>query len=188
MDIRYLVILVLSGTSLSANAEQKSHIGTGTFVNVQGRTAINLAAGDQNIQTNTHVLGDNVSLISLQENFFNDLLADDYDAVNYSVIESKAFAGAQGLIGINQVSGQGNVQANLGTIELATVNGLGLSDSALTQVSSSPTPHVAGRATNTTDIALDSFSEAQGIVQVNQISGDGNTAINRFSLQLSSGN
>lgn len=187
MDIRYLIVLVLSGPSLPVYAEQNSLIGTGTFVNVQGRTAINLAAGDQNVQTNTHVLGGNISLMSLQENLFNNVLADEYDAVNNSVIESMAFAGAQGLIGINQVSGQGNTQANLGTIELATVNGQGLSDHSLTQVSSSPNP-VVGQSTNSTDIALDSFFEAQGIVQVNQISGDGNTAINRFSLQLSSGN
>ena len=125
---------------------------------------------------------------------FNDPILDKYESINSSVIESQAFVGAQGLIGINQVSGSGNTQANLGTIELATVNGLGLnalglSDSALTQVSSSPSPISVGQqASNSTDIALDSFSEVQGIVQLNQISGDGNTAINRFSLQLSSGN
>ncbi|ACA88385.1 hypothetical protein [Shewanella woodyi] len=194
MDIRYFVALSMMGLSHSAYTDQTSSIGSGSFQNVQGRTAVNIAAGDQNVQANAHSIGPSVTLLSIQESLFNDPILDEYESINSSVIESQAFVGAQGLIGINQVSGRGNTQANLGTIELATVNGLGLSalglsDSALTQVSSSPSPISVGQqASNSTDIALDSFSEVQGIVQLNQISGDGNTAINRFSLQLSSGN
>ncbi|MEI6860197.1 MAG: hypothetical protein V5788_10605 [Shewanella sp.] len=188
MDFRYLLVMLMAGTSLSVLAEQTTSIHTGAFKHVQGRIAVNLAAGDQNVQANTHVIGGSVTLLSLQQNLFSEVPSDDYETNNISVIDSQAFFSAHGLIGINQVSGHGNSQANLGTIELATINGQGLSDRALTQVSSSSSPLVVGQSSNFTDIALDSFSDVQGIVQINQISGDGNTAINRFSLQLSSGN
>ena len=66
--------------------------------------------------------------------------------------------------------------------------GQGLNDEALTQVTSQMAPSSYQLSYYQADIAPDSFLDAQGVMQVNQISGDNNVAINQFSLQLPSGN
>jgi hypothetical protein len=161
-----------------------------------GRAAINQASGDHNIQSNSHAFGQNTSIESIQQNdqhplasFANaaDLQAMQDDELHLSFIDSQAFANFQGLASINQVSGQNNIQTNLGSIALASIAGLGLSDDALTQVSSQSVPSFQ-TSQYRAEIAPDSFLDAQGVMQVNQISGDGNIAVNQFSLQLPSGN
>ena len=157
------------------------------FLNAQGRVAINQSAGVQNSQTNSHAIGGQVVILSNQKNPY---IADSTygDAINQTSIEELAFENSQGLISINQVSGQGNIQANLGAIALQSVVGFGLDDKSLESVTSPSALPIGHLENNQSFIAPDSFENVQGIVQINQISGDGNTAINQFSLQLPSGN
>lgn len=157
------------------------------FFNVQGRVAINQSAGEINLQTNSHAIGGQVVILSHQKNPY---IADSTygDAINQTSIEELAFENSQGLISINQVSGQGNMQANLGAIGLQAVVGLGLDDKSLENVTSLSALPMGHLDNHQSFIAPDSFENVQGIVQINQISGDGNTAINQFSLQLPSGN
>jgi hypothetical protein len=162
-----------------------------------GRAAVNQASGDHNIQSNSHVFGQSTSIKSIQQNDLHPLAAFsnavelqamvDDEEFHLSFIDSQAFANFQGLASINQVSGQNNIQTNLGSIALASIAGFGLSDDALTQVSSQSVPSFQTSQYHA-DIAPDSFLDAQGVLQVNQISGDGNIAVNQFSLQLPSGN
>lgn len=160
----------------------------------QGVATINQAAGNNNIQSNSHVLGTSTSISSMD--YINQLRqstpnANELNERKESLIESQAFANFQGLMSVNQVSGTQNIQANLGSIAvdsaLDSIVGLGLSDEALVQVSSELAPSY--QVSNyQTDIAPDSLLNAQGVIQINQISGDNNIAINQFSLQLPSGN
>jgi hypothetical protein len=163
-----------------------------------GRAAINQASGDHNIQSNSHAFGQNTSIESIQQNDLHPLTSlfsnaadlqamPDDNELHLSFIDSQAFANFQGLVSINQVSGQNNIQTNLGSIALASIAGLGLSDDALTQVSSQSVPSFQ-TSQYRAEIAPDGFLDVQGVMQVNQISGDGNIAVNQFSLQLPSGN
>jgi hypothetical protein len=190
------LMLSLLVVPMQLTADQTSIIATKVMQGA-GRAAINQAAGDHNLQSNSHVLGQSTSLHSLQKHNVqplvsfvtrSDLQAQlEDDELHLSVIDSQAFAHFQGLVSVNQVSGQGNIQTNLGSIALASIAGLGLSDDALTQVSSQIAPSFHPSQYHV-DIAPDSFLEAQGVVQINQISGDSNIAVNQFSLQLPSGN
>ncbi|GIU50538.1 hypothetical protein TUM4438_36870 [Shewanella sairae] len=169
------------------HVDNNSTVGNQTFSNNSGRIAINQAAGDSNLQSNSHAIADQVVILSNQKNPYLNLTGSS-TGHNLSYIEELAFENAQGLISVNQVSGQGNIQANLGAIALQSVIGLGLEDSALDSIVSPTALPLERNDTNHAVIALDSFENAQGIVQINQISGDGNSAINQFSLQLPSGN
>ncbi|CAM4377271.1 hypothetical protein [Shewanella denitrificans] len=190
----FMLSLLVAPMTLSA--DQTSVISSKVMQGA-GRAAVNQASGDHNIQSNSHVFGQSTSIESIQKNDLHPLAAFsnavefqamlDDDELHVSFIDSQAFANFQGLASINQVSGQNNIQTNLGSIALASIAGLGLSDDALTQVSSQSVPSFQTSQYHA-DIAPDSFLDAQGVMQVNQISGDGNIAVNQFSLQLPSGN
>ncbi|GIU06667.1 MULTISPECIES: hypothetical protein [unclassified Shewanella] len=173
--------------TLIQHVDNRTTVGTKSFSNNSGRIAINQAAGGSNLQTNSHAIGERVIILSDQKNPYLPL-AKGSNGQNLSYIEALAFENAQGLISVNQVSGQGNIQANLGAIALQSVIGLGLDDNALDNIASPTALPLEHQDTNLTVIAANSFENAQGIVQINQISGDGNSAINQFSLQLPSGN
>ncbi|MFT6257059.1 MAG: hypothetical protein ACJAT8_001598 [Cellvibrionaceae bacterium] len=158
-----------------------------------GRASINQAAGDFNIQSNSHALGQRTSIQTINYNQLPQPTSlSEFNKQLIAVIESQAFAQFQGLASINQVSGEQNIQANIGSIAmdstLETIIGQGLNDEALTQVSSQLAPSSYQLSHYQADIAPDSFLDAQGVMQINQISGDNNVAINQFSLQLPSGN
>ncbi|MFT6131925.1 MAG: hypothetical protein ACJAW2_000636 [Shewanella sp.] len=158
-----------------------------------GRASINQAAGDFNIQSNSHALGQRTSIQTINYNQLPQPTSlSEFNKQLTAVIESQAFAQFQGLASINQVSGEQNIQANIGSIAmdstLETIIGQGLNDEALTQVSSQLAPSSYQLSHYQADIAPDSFLDAQGVMQINQISGDNNVAINQFSLQLPSGN
>jgi hypothetical protein len=158
-----------------------------------GRASINQAAGDFNIQSNSHALGQRTSIQTINYNQLPQPPSlSEFNKQLTAVIDSQAFAQFQGLASINQVSGEQNIQANIGSIAmdstLETIIGQGLNDEALTQVSSQLAPSSYQLSHYQADIAPDSFLDAQGVMQINQISGDNNVAINQFSLQLPSGN
>jgi hypothetical protein len=158
-----------------------------------GRASINQAAGDFNIQSNSHALGQRTSIQTINYNQLPQSTSlSEFNKQLTAVIDSQAFAQFQGLASINQVSGEQNIQANIGSIAmdstLETIIGQGLNDEALTQVSSQLAPSSYQLSHYQADIAPDSFLDAQGVMQINQISGDNNVAINQFSLQLPSGN
>lgn len=169
-------------------ADQQSTITTGAFQGSQGNAAINQAAGDHNLQANSHAIGNTVSLLHHQES--HPVLTSDHDSTSSSQIESQAFADFVGQLSVNQVSGTGNIQANLGTVAFTSQDHFSLSDDALTQVAGSGSAQLPSvqNGQHKSEIALDSFSGAQGAVQANQISGDQNIAINQFSLQYPNGN
>lgn len=186
MNICFWLAPAIISTSVFA-ADQQSTIARGTFQGSQGNAAINQAAGDHNLQANGHAIGNTVSIQNQQETYM--ALTPDHGNTSSSRIESQAFAGFEGLLSVNQVSGTGNIQANLGTVAFTSLNHFSLSDNALTEVAgsgSAPTPTVQD-GQHKSDIAQDSFSGVQGAAQINQISGDQNIAINQFSLQFPNG-
>lgn len=184
-----LGVLLLAAHSY---ADDSSVIGSHVMQGA-GRASINQAAGDFNIQSNSHAIGYTASIQTINYSHLSQsALPPETNKQRMAVIDSQAFALFQGLASINQVSGEQNMQANIGSIAmdstLETIMGHGLDDEALTQVSSQLAPSSYQLSHYQAEIAPDSFLDAQGVMQVNQISGDNNIAINQFSLQLPSGN
>jgi hypothetical protein len=184
-----LGVLLLAAQS---HADDSSAIGSHVMQGA-GRASINQAAGDFNIQSNSHAIGHSASIQTINYNLLPQPTSlSEFNKQLTAVIDSQAFAQFQGLASINQVSGEQNIQANIGSIAmdstLETIIGQGLNDEALTQVSSPLAPSSYQLSHYQAEIAPDSFLDAQGVMQVNQISGDNNIAINQFSLQLPSGN
>ncbi|PKG78780.1 hypothetical protein CXF80_10935 [Shewanella sp. Actino-trap-3] len=184
-----LGVLLLAAQSY---ADDSSVIGSHVMQGA-GRASINQAAGDFNIQSNSHAIGHSASIQTINYILSPQLTSQSEPSKQrITVIDSQAFALFQGLASINQVSGEQNMQANIGSIAmdstLETIMGQGLNDDALTQVSSQLAPSSYQLSYYQAEIAPDSFLDAQGVMQVNQISGNNNVAINQFSLQLPSGN
>ncbi|AZG72044.1 hypothetical protein [Shewanella livingstonensis] len=186
--IQLSVLLLATHSYADDSSVIGSHVMQGA-----GRASINQAAGDFNIQSNSHALGYSTSIETINYSQLPQSASpSEPNKQRLTVIDSQAFALFQGLASINQVSGELNMQANIGSIAmdstLETIMGLGLNDQALTQVSSQLAPSSYQLSHYQAEIAPDSFLDAQGVMQVNQISGDNNVAINQFSLQLPSGN
>ncbi len=168
--------------------QNSAAINDKVFMDTFGRTAINQVAGELNIQDNSHAIGMNAIVVSEQH---NDSRGDAASLVkNKTSIQGLSFKHSQGLVSINQTSGLGNIQSNLGAIGLHQASVTSMTDNELDFVVSPTTPKPSSTIGNddATTISADSFKKAQGIVQINQISGDENIAINQFSLQMYSEN
>ena len=168
----------------------------------QGRIAVNQAAGTGNAQANLGALATSdgglglVGVHAAQKPGAASPALRERDAA--ARIQHGAFSGSQGVLSVNQIAGSGNAQANLFMVGqgpqgvvAAGVHGIsGIDDAALADV--------AGDA-NTTEgavvpswrreavIADDAFRGSQGVVQVNQTAGVGNSSTNAIVLQLPGG-
>ena len=168
----------------------------------QGRIAVNQAAGTGNAQANLGALATSdgglglVGVHAAQKPGAASPALRERDAAAH--IQHGAFSGSQGVLSVNQIAGSGNAQANLFMVGqgpqgvvAAGVHGIsGIDDAALADV--------AGDA-NTTEgavvpswrreavIADDAFRGSQGVVQVNQTAGVGNSSTNAIVLQLPGG-
>ncbi|MCL1156986.1 hypothetical protein K8B83_20525 [Shewanella inventionis] len=194
LQLSFKRVITLSMLMLATHtyADDASVIGSHVMQGA-GRASVNQAAGNFNIQSNSHAIGQRTAIETINYNQLPQSVLPSGEGKSLSsVIDSQAFAQFQGLASINQVSGEFNMQANIGTIAmdstLETIMGQGLSDSALTQVSGQLSPSNYQLSHYQAELAPDSFLDAQGVMQINQISGDKNIAINQFSLQLPSGN
>jgi hypothetical protein len=98
-------------------------------------------------------------------------------------ISDDAFAGARGVITVNQVAGSHNAQINAVVIAAGPVV-LG-SDALLVAQRPGASARGAGTASRSVaDISGNAFRSASGIVQINQIAGGGNVVHNAFSLRV----
>ena len=176
-----LTLLIIISAPL--HAKDASVIGNRAFQGANGKASVNMAAGNFNQQSNSHAIGQMAQIEQLNQVAGNDWLDTDGEAL--TSIESMAFAGFVGLLSVNQVSGDQNIQFNAGAISAIPAS---LEDGDLTLVSALSPGIDTGVLSNQTHIAPDSLSQAQGVIQLNQISGDKNVAVNQFSLQLSGGN
>lgn len=174
-----------------------SRIEDRAFAGAQGAIAINQAAGDHNLQANLHSLaqGDRASATATARQYSNDIrtrgaLPDTARAV----IGGDAFRGAGGLVSINQASGAANAELNVVTATLANQGIREAGDARLAsadlasagprapavQDDSDPaTRHVAVERT-----ALHGF---EGVLQLNQIAGAGNTTDNALVISVQAG-
>ncbi len=175
----------------------------------QGRIAINQAAGSGNAQVNLGAMASadgGLAVASVHAHKRTQRGTRERDAVTR--IHDGALSGSAGLLSVNQTAGSGNAQANLFLAgqgvsgpQMSGEGPLGFAATGLQGISGiddAALAAVAGDATTTEGaaapswrreavIADDAFRGSQGVVQVNQAAGVGNTATNAIVLQLPGG-
>ncbi len=100
-------------------------------------------------------------------------------------ILGQALSHNQGLVGINQGAGEANQQLNAFALSLDD-SGMGVVTDINLSTSVAKTPSGKVPATTTTSIYLDdnALTGSKGVIQVNQVTGQGNQAVNMVSLPL----
>ncbi len=155
--------------------------------NARGRIAVNQAAGDANQQANAAAIavGGQSASATVEVGQHIDYSGNAPD-VAVARIGQNAFAGASGLIAVNQSSGVANAQSNSVAVAMG-INGE-VGDEAL----SAALPDAAGLAEagaapglRIADVDDTAFRNARGIVQLNQTAGAGNSSSNNFALRVS---
>ena len=179
----------------TAATNDQARVGQATAVGLNGRVAINQAAGTGNVQANQ-------AAIALAENGYavfdirgrQQALAGDRRRSASARIDGGAFADAGGVLSLNQAAGSGNAQLNLFAIGHGDAMPgadliAGLDDTALAAVAGDNPTEGAGSmpAVRSATIDPDAFRGSRGVVQVNQAAGVGNASINAIVLQLPGG-
>lgn len=103
--------------------------------------------------------------------------------LNIARITDDAFAGARGVIAVNQSAGSHNAQSNSVAIAVGP-SALG-SDALLNvQRPGAPTRGAGPASRNVAELSGGAFRSASGIVQINQIAGGGNVVHNAVSVRV----
>ena len=160
-----------------------------------GAIAVNLAAGDGNLQTNARAIavGPQVQTAIGVQQHVHALHASAPDAME-AVIGGDALSGARGLISINQASGVGNREANTIAIAVRTGAPVGLEEAGSDALASlatqsggaaggRPASHPSSSPRQAT-VAGTALRGSEGVVQLNQIAGMGNMAGNRLLITV----
>jgi hypothetical protein len=188
-------------SNMQLTSASKTTIAEDALRGLAGISTINISAGDSNLQQNSAAIavssngGFSASTVKpSQINQLNGSVQNiDSNQALIGEILPGAFNGGVGIVMINQSSGRGNSQLNgaaiaigapgsyaaveLGDLELASqVSALGSSQSKLADNPDGPEI--------TAVVADDAFRNSRGIVQINQVVGNGNRTINALSMSL----
>lgn len=187
VTVNYTVATVLF-TSLHVSAaglpQNVNRIEPNTLNEASGFVGINVAAGDNNIQANNTsiALGENAQ--TLNRSFMQTSTSADTGSANVSM-GANTLNNARGLISVNQVAGSGNAQLN--DIALAFGDNIQmLSDISLSIRAPATNNSNSNDDLNNKTVYLDnnSLKGATGTIQLNQIAGNGNIAVNRVSMPI----
>ncbi|WP_228482043.1 hypothetical protein [Lysobacter sp. H21R4] len=169
-----------------------SRIDGRAFVGASGALGANMAAGDHNLQANLRSFASgtqaNASARTHQQHANNDY---DSPAHATATVGGQAFGQASGLLSINQASGSGNAETNLVSAALAqqgireaSDGNLQSSVSASAGGQASPNPDVARPGTRNVAVESTAMQGFDGVLQLNQIAGSGNSISNQLALSV----
>lgn len=188
-------LAALPAGAQTAAPNDQARIGHDAATGLNGRIAINQAAGVGNVQANLAA----IALAERGHGVFDlqgrqQAQAGDRQRSASARIEGQAFTDASGVLSLNQAAGSGNAQLNLfaighGDVQSAENLIAGLDDTALAAVAGDNRTEGAGASpgVRTATIDRDAFRGSQGVVQVNQTAGVGNASVNAIVLQLPGG-
>ena len=155
-----------------------------------GAIAVNQAAGDLNLQANLRGIanGDraDVSINARQLQQGNRVLSGPLQATAF--IGGDALAGASGIASINQASGIANTTLNVVSATLARQGIRETDDTALAAEGSAlaggrdGVDHGAATGTRSAGVASTALRGFDGVLQLNQIAGNGNDTANVLGL------
>ena len=201
---RFLALCILLLGACAARAQDsytemlgyltRSSIDGNALAGASGVIAVNLAAGDFNLQSNAQAIAISAQAQAQiqQRQRIQALTASAPDAMIAS-IGGNALSGARGLISVNQASGIGNCEANSIAVVVALAQqgieestsarlaDLGTQTGGATGGRSQANPSSSPRAASIAGTAL---RGTEGVVQLNQIAGMGNTAGNRLLIVI----
>lgn len=169
----------------------QSVIDSNVLSHVRGRFAVNMTAGDSNVQTNAAAVALGVQG-GLAIGLVGGVQATSARQANLpdiatAAIGSHAFANSSGLISVNQSSGVGNAQANGAAFAMGFEEVVAESILSATTSNAVPTGAGAGKGHQAVSIDDTAFNGVHGLVQVNQSAGSGNSTANNFALQVQLG-
>lgn len=185
-------LLLLSFTAHAGAAVQDiNRIEQNSLNNLSGIVGVNMAAGDNNIQANNTsiAIGDyaKTNIRSSAKNSNNNQTQDNNIQNNMASvrIEANTLQNASGLISINQVAGNNNIQINDIGIAFGK-DAQVMSDLSLSVRANNQDDLIAKEDNVNKSVYLDknSLNGASGTIQVNQIAGNGNIAVNRVSMPI----
>lgn len=172
-------------------SDNYSNIGANTLNNIKGRLAVNIVAGELNQQSNiASISTGQAAKIKSRLQLSGQL---PLSGVQEVAINSGALSKNQGLISLNQSAGEANQQVNVLSISLLENTKNNFSSNDVMDVYLSNTiarnelsHHQRDEDKLTTKISLDksALSGSAGVIQINQVAGQGNQAINMVTLPL----
>ncbi len=204
--LRYLVVcvaLALCGPATAGPPADEGYAGMldylansridgRAFVGSSGAIGANVAAGDHNLQANLRSFATGrqadafVSATQARDN-------DQFDTPTHAAasIGGQAFGQASGLVSINQASGSGNAEMNIVTATLAyqgiretTDGNLWSAVSASAGGQGAPDPGVTRQGTRSVAVDSTAMLGFEGVLQLNQIAGSGNSISNQLGLSV----
>jgi hypothetical protein len=178
-----LPMLVMGQVSTDATV-----IGDHALAGAVGSVAVNAAAGAGNAQANLGVIV-NDGVGSLRSSQHAGMVAAAANAS--STIGAGVFAGASGILSTNLASGNGNLQTNAALVAPA---GSAIIETMSDGLLATVTAHAGqGDASSHAPrlreavVHPDAYRNANGLVQLNQTAGSGNTSANSFVLRPPAG-
>jgi len=156
----------------------QSLIKDDVFKGASGIAGINMASGDNHVQSNMWIIG----IESFNRGFIDQgtVCRNGVPDKANDIIGDNAFSDIKGIFSINQASGSGSAEVNLVSISI----GEKINTSALSQ-NVAKIKDKSLYSGEFSDIISDlAFSRARGLVQVNQSSGIGNGIANIFHLNF----
>jgi len=181
----------------SGHGEAVAHISTidgNAMSNTSGLVRVNITAGDGNVQQNSAATAhsEGYSAAGAKARQYTDMVSTDSEQLLSVGIDDNAFDNALGIVQINNSAGTGNAQFNGAAI---AVGGLGafafveLNDRQMMDQSSptAGTVSVDTQPDQTIDARLSpgAFTNASGIIQINQAAGNNNITANSFTMSVS---
>ena len=178
-----LAIISLSAFAQQSQAENRVDLGSHALSNIRGAMGVNMVAGNNNQQGNLAAIalsGPAIVQFSQQNQSTTNLNGNQSVAILGSALSQ-----SQGLVGINQGAGEANQQLNAFALSLDD-SGIGVVTDINLSTSVAKTPSGKVPPNTTTSIYLDdnALTGSKGVIQVNQVTGQGNQAVNMVSLPL----
>ena len=178
-----LAIISLSAFAQQSQAENRVDLGSQALSNIRGAMGVNMVAGNNNQQGNLAAIalsGPAIVQFSQQNQSTTNLNGNQSVAILGSALSQ-----SQGLVGINQGAGEANQQLNAFALSVDD-SGIGVVTDINLSTSVAKTPSGKVPPNTTTSIYLDdnALTGSKGVIQVNQVTGQGNQAVNMVSLPL----
>ncbi|WP_323957631.1 hypothetical protein [Aeromonas caviae] len=164
-------------------AQNRVDLGAQALSNIRGSMGVNMVAGNNNQQGNLAAIAISGPAV-IQFGQLNQSTTNLNGSQSVAILGS-ALSQNRGLVGINQGPGEGNQQLNAFALSLDD-SGLGVVTDINLSSSVAKTPGGKPPANTTTSIYLDdtALTGSKGVIQVNQVTGQGNQSVNMVSLPL----
>jgi hypothetical protein len=160
--------------------------------NSSGVLAVNMAAGDLNLQANLHSIAvGNTASATVRAEQQQRSNAFDPPLHASATLGGQALSGSNGIASINQASGSGNAELNSVVAVLAEQGIRETTEEALASAGSFASAggrHAAGdglsSGTRRVGVESSALRGFEGVLQLNQIAGSGNATDNQLSISV----